>query len=63
MVTVIGDAPEAKRRTICRRCAIELEYTEGEVKEYHGKDYSGGPDGHQWIDCPKCGQKIILKSW
>jgi uncharacterized protein with PIN domain len=63
MVRIIGEAPEAMKITVCRNCATRLEYTQSEVKEYHGVDYSGGPDGREWIDCPKCHKEVVLKSW
>lgn len=63
MVKVIGEAPEAVKQTVCRACAARLEYTQHEVKEYHGTDISGGPDGMEWIDCPRCGNKAIIRSW
>jgi hypothetical protein len=63
MVKIIGEAPEAFKQTVCKKCATRLEYTESEVKSYHGTDYSGGPDGQDWIICPKCGSKVILRSW
>lgn len=50
MVQIVGNDPQAVKRTTCRNCAAVLEYTPSEVKEYHGKDYSGGSDGREWID-------------
>ena len=63
MVTVVGHDPQAVKTVTCKECAAKLEYTLSEVKAYHGKDYSGGQDGHKWIDCPKCCNKVILESW
>jgi hypothetical protein len=51
------------KRVSCNHCASQLEYTKNEVKSVHGTDYSGGPDGYEWIDCPVCFNKVILKSW
>ncbi len=45
MVKVVGEAPEAVKHAVCRHCAAKLEYTQRDVKERHGKDYSGGSDG------------------
>jgi RNase P subunit RPR2 len=63
MVRIIGKAPEAYKTITCRNCASVLEYTQSEVQEYHGKDYSGGSDGQEWILCPDCGKKVIIRSW
>lgn len=63
MVKVVGEAPEAVKHATCRNCAAKLEYTPSEVKEYHGTDYSGGPDGREWINCPRCGHEVVLRSW
>ena len=65
MVRVIsaGPAPEVVKQVLCRNCGAVLEYTPHEVREYHGKDMSGGPDGQEWIDCPQCGKKVVLRSW
>lgn len=63
MVKVVGIAPEAVKQVVCHNCASMLEYTKSEVKEYHGRDYSGGSDGREWIVCPSCGHKVILRSW
>lgn len=63
MVRVVGEAPEAVKKATCGHCAAQLEYVPAEVKEYHGKDYSGGADGKKWINCPRCGHEVILEAW
>ncbi len=63
MVRIVGESKEVFKKAVCRNCAAELEYTPSEVKARHGKDYSGGADGQEWIDCPRCGKKVILRSW
>ena len=63
MVKIVGDAPETFKQTTCFLCCTKLEYSQSEVKEWHGKDYSGGSAGKEWIDCPKCGKEVILCSW
>jgi len=63
MVKVVGDAPEAVKQATCRSCAKRLEYTQSEVRERHGTDYGGGPDGCEWIVCPNCGHDVVLRSW
>lgn len=63
MVQVVGTAPEAIKRVTCHKCASLLEYTQAEVKRRDGKDYTGGPDGEEWVDCPKCYNKAIIRSW
>ena len=63
MVKVVGDDPEAVRRATCKGCAARLEYTLSEVQERHGTDYSGGPDGREWILCPRCGLDVVLRAW
>lgn len=47
----------------CRGCAAKLHYTENDVQERHGRDYSGGSDGEEYIVCPQCNNKVILRSW
>lgn len=63
MVTVVGQNPAAKLRCTCSNCGAILEYTKAEIKEHHGTDYGGGPDGMKWIDCPQCSQKAVLERW
>ncbi len=63
MVQIVGEDPQALKRATCRNCGAILEYTLSEVQETHGTDISGGPDGCEWIDCPRCKKRVILKSW
>lgn len=55
--------PSVIKHAIYRKCGCKLSYVPNDVKEYHGTDYSGGPDGEKWIDCAKCGKEVILESW
>lgn len=63
MVKVIGEAPELMKQAKCRHCAAMLEYTSSDVKRHDEKDYSGGPAGYEWIDCPRCSKEVVLQSW
>lgn len=63
MVKVVGEAAEHIKQASCKHCAAKLEYTQSEVKQYNGKDYSGSPDGKEWINCPCCGKEVTLRSW
>jgi len=64
-VKVISTTPakSAIKKKVCPHCGAKLEYVQNDVKEYRGKDYSGGPDGQTWIDCGNCSKQIILTSW
>ena len=63
MVRVVGQDPSIVKRTSCKNCGAILEYTKNDVKERHGRDYSGGSDGKEWIDCPECSHEVVLKAW
>lgn len=63
MVTVVGRDDSMVKRVTCRGCAAVLEYKQSEVKRRDGVDYSGGSDGAEWVDCPSCGDKAIIRSW
>lgn len=63
MVKVVGRDESAVKRITCRDCASVLEYTKKEVRSYHGTDYGGGPDGQEWVDCPNCGGRAVIRSW
>lgn len=65
MPRVIKEAKRKEHQVLCEECGRTIAYFKNEIKEYHGTDISGGPDGQTWIVCPGdgCGRKIILKSW
>lgn len=65
MVGIVDEGPDPSvvKQVVCRGCGAKLEYVPNDVKEQHGRDYSGGPDGCEWIDCPKCSKQVILRSW
>lgn len=52
-----------EQKVQCTGCGATVGYFKEEVREYHGRDISGGPDGKEWIDCPHCGRQITLKVW
>lgn len=55
--------PAVVKQVSCNGCGARLEYVPNDVKERHGTDYGGGPDGAEWINCANCGKQVILKSW
>lgn len=64
MVTVVGRDPAVVKLVTCGKCASILEYTNSEVQtRNNGKDISGGADGFDYVACPNCGHKVVLRSW
>jgi hypothetical protein len=55
-------APEVEKRVTCKNCGRVLAYVPNDVLSYNGRDYSGGPDGCEWVPCP-CGKKAIISLW
>lgn len=55
--------PKVAKRIACSNCGATLEYTPNDVKERNGRDYSGGPDGEEYINCPNCRKRAIIRSW
>lgn len=55
--------PKVEKFVSCKQCGARLAYVPLDVKSYNGKDYSGGADGHDYILCPCCNLKVILRSW
>ncbi len=62
-VEVIGEDPSVLKEISCRGCGAKLRYGKSDVKERHGTDYSGGPDGEEYIECPRCAHRVIIRSW
>ena len=65
MVTITNPKPDSSvvRKIICKSCGVELEYLPVEVLTRSGTDYSGGPDGEEYIVCPNCGERVIIRAW
>ena len=64
MARAITPGPgEKEKRTECESCGALVGYVKNDIHAYHGTDMSGGPDGQEWINCPQCKKKIILRSW
>lgn len=63
MPKVLGFAEEEYKKITCKNCAAINQYTQNEVKEINGIDYSGGSDGCTYIECGNCNKRIIIKSW
>lgn len=63
MAKVVGRDDTAVKRVTCRECAAIVEYTQREVKSVHGTDIGGGPDGMEWVDCPNCDHRAVIRSW
>lgn len=64
-VRIVDEKPDPSvvKQIVCTQCGAKLEYLPIDVKERHGTDYSGGPDGAEWIDCPKCQKPVTIRSW
>ncbi len=63
MVEIVGYDKEVIKKCTCKECGAVLRYGKHEVKSYHGTDWSGGPDGREWITCPSCGNDVTIRSW
>jgi hypothetical protein len=64
-VKVISAKPAKSvvKRITCKNCGARLEYAPNDVKECHGHDLGGGPDGQEWVSCPNCKKRAIIRSW
>lgn len=62
MARVIKMNPPKEKQTECP-CGAVIAYIQDDVQSHHGTDYGGGPDGCEWITCPNCGKKKVLRSW
>jgi RNase P subunit RPR2 len=63
MVQIVGKDQSVYKRITCRNCATILEYTPSEVKKHVTKDYGGGTDVTEYIQCPNCGKDVTVRSW
>jgi predicted RNA-binding Zn-ribbon protein involved in translation (DUF1610 family) len=62
MVKVVGRDESVVKRITCKSCASILEYTLTEVKSRHLHISQVDPHDAEWVDCPNCGNKAIIRS-
>jgi RNase P subunit RPR2 len=59
VIKVIRKRHKSKvRRTVCGKCAAELEYTLADTTEECRKDYSGSSDNYTVLVCPECKNRM-----
>lgn len=64
MARIVASAPKKMPRVVCRGgCLSTIEYVPNDVKRRDGTDYGGDPDGEEYVVCPSCGKKAIIRSW
>lgn len=63
MVTVVGLDTSKILRITCKCCAAILEYLPIEVQKRTYKDYGGGTNVVEYIQCPQCKKEVIIKEW
>lgn len=64
-IKIIDETPDPSvvKRIVCRNCGVKLKYTPADVKRIDGLYYAGGPDGFEFIMCPKCERRVVIRSW
>lgn len=63
-IRLIGEDPGAAKTITHRECGAVVEYHQNDVRIlYQGTDISGGPDGREGFNCPKCGKEITTRAW
>lgn len=61
MAKVIGKDAALNKRCTCKECTSIVEYTPFEIKRKNYKDISQTSCTVEYITCPECGNKIVLK--
>jgi hypothetical protein len=63
MIEVIDEKPDpsVKRKVVCRKCGVKLEYVPLDIRKSVHTDYSGTSDEYFWIDCPRCKEANEVK--
>lgn len=61
MAIVVGKDMAHVKRCTCRECAAIIEFTESELDERSGTDYSGTGYTQYRLTCPNCGKTIVVR--
>jgi hypothetical protein len=62
---IVKNKKAPHREVECNRCGSIIGYYEEDINRYSGRDISGGPDGREWVNCPKnnCSGEGVIRSW
>lgn len=64
MARVLNNTPVTEATIVCHNgCKLLLAYVPNDVLRRDGTDYAGGPDGEEYIICPNCAKKVVIRSW
>ena len=63
MARILSQIPRREKTCVCNNCGHTVAYVPKDVQRYEGVDYSGGPDGCEYLICPGCSKRIVLRSW
>jgi len=61
---ILGDKSIIIEKTItCKYCGCSIGYIYSDIKTETYTDYTGGKDTTDYILCPKCSMKLIVRAW
>lgn len=62
MIQVLDPKPHKSvvKEVICCNCGVTLSYTPNDVQKRVIVDYGGGRDTIRFINCPPCGNELVL---
>ena len=66
MVEIVSIVPHESvvKEIICvTGCGATLSYVPNDVEKHHGTDIGGGSAGSEWIICPNCTRRVVIRSW
>jgi len=63
MVKIVALEPDKSvvKECICQNCGETLAYVPNDLKEDYSSDYTGSKDYFNYIECPNCNKRIILR--
>lgn len=65
MVRIIDATPDQSvvKRVVCGNCGVKLEYVPRDVQRRTSRDYGGGTDVTEYIQCPCCGHDVVVRMY